>query len=144
MKLWYAMLIVGLAICSAQLGTVRAGDRDDKGSPDSCGRCRCHAPCQPVTCQIVCDTKKEKKTRWRVECSLACPLLPGCCLSRNGEESGDAEKEAEKANCAGPPPRCGRPRTVRKLVKEEYEVSIPVYRCEVRYLCDKCCEDAAN
>jgi hypothetical protein len=63
--------------------------------------------------------KKEKKTCWCVECQEICPLMPGCrdCCDK----------------C--PPPRCGRPKTVKKLVKKEYEVEVPVYKCVVRHLC---------
>ena len=39
-----------------------------------------------------------------------------------------------------PPPRCGQPKCVKKLVKKEYQVEVPVYKCVVRYLCPECCK----
>jgi hypothetical protein len=37
-----------------------------------------------------------------------------------------------------PPPRCGNPKSVQKLVKKEYQVEKPVYKCVVCNLCPDC------
>jgi hypothetical protein len=71
---------------------------------------------------------KETKTCWCVECKEICPLMPGChtCCDK----------------C--PPPRCGNPKTVKKLVKKEYQVEKPVYKCVVQYLCPECCKGGST
>ena len=97
--------------------------KGDAGGPSCCSNCGCQAACVKKTCQLVCDVKKEKKTYFCVECEEFCPLLPGhrdCC--------NDCEKT----------PRCGHTKCVKKLVKKEYEVEIPVYKCVVVYLCPDC------
>ena len=37
-----------------------------------------------------------------------------------------------------PPPRCGHPKCVQKLIKTEYQVNVPIYKGVVRYLCLSC------
>lgn len=86
---------------------------------DQCGR---HVACIEKTCQVVCEVKKEIRTCWCVECREICPLMPGC----------------HHSCCECPPPRCGHPKCVKKLVKKEYEVEVPVYKCVVRHLCPDC------
>ncbi len=94
---------------------------DDCGAA-RCARCGCHDPCLQKVCQLVCEIKKETKTYWCVECQEMCPLLPGC-----------------HHGCECPPlPHCGHPKTIKKLVKKEYQVDVPVYKCIVRYLCPSC------
>jgi hypothetical protein len=88
-----------------------------------CDRCGRHAACVQKTCQVVCEMKKETKTSWSVECREICPLMPGC------HHHGD--------DCP-PPPRCGKPLCVKKLVKKETTVEVPVYKCVVRNLCPEC------
>lgn len=97
---------------------------DANGGPNLCDRCGCHAACVQKTCQVVCETKKEIKTRWEVECKEICPLMPGCRDCCTG--------------CPGPP-RCGHSKCVKNLVKKEYTVDVPVYKCVVKYLCADCC-----
>lgn len=90
-----------------------------------CDRCGCHAACVQKTCQVVCEMTKETKTSWSVECKEICPLMPGC--HHCGDEG-------------PPPPRCGHPKCVKKLVKKEYSVEVPVYKCVVQLLCPDCCK----
>jgi len=100
-----------------------AGASDDTCGQTCCDQCGCPAACLQKTCQVVCEVKKEKKTCWCVECSEICPLMPGrrdCC-----------------SECP-PPPRCGDPKCVKKLVKKEYQVEVPVYKCVVRHVCPDC------
>ena len=94
------------------------------GTTTCCDRCGRHAACVEKTCQVVCEMKKETKTCWCVECQEICPLMPGC-------HHGCCE--------CPPPPRCGHPKCVKKLVKKEYQVEVPVYKCVVRHLCPDCC-----
>lgn len=88
-----------------------------------CDGCGCRAACVDKCCQVVCEMKKETKTCWCVECEEICPLMPGC----------------HDGCCDCPPPRCGHPKCVKKLVKKEYQVEKPVYKCVVRHLCASCC-----
>jgi hypothetical protein len=74
---------------------------------------------------VVCEIKKETKTCWCVEYKEIGLLMPGhrdCC---------DCDQ-------CQPPPRCGRTKCVQKLVKKEYQVDVPVYKCVVRYVCPAC------
>jgi len=101
------------------------------GSCDStpcCDQCGCHCACLQKTCQVVCEMKTETKTCWCVECTEICPLMPGC------------------RDCCDecPPPRCGHPKSVQKLVKKEYQVEKPVYKCVVCNLCPDCANSASG
>jgi hypothetical protein len=133
------------------------------GAPTSCADCGARKACRQCDCQVVCEIKKEKKFKWCVECKEVCPLLPGrhcgdpgckggcgdhgcnagCGAAKEGGCAGQAGCEACGGKGCGKcpvPPRCGHPRTVKKLVKKEYEVEKPVYKCVTKYLCDGCCE----
>jgi len=101
-----------------------AAASDVAGRPTQCARCGRCVCCAQRTCQVVCEIKKETKTSYSVKCEEICPLMPGHCCDR----------------CDGcpPTPRCGHPRYVRKLVKNQYEVNVPVYRCVVMWLCPEC------
>jgi hypothetical protein len=105
-----------------------ASANDAVGQPTCCAQCGRHVACVQKTCQVVCDVKKETKTSWSVQCQEFCPLMPGCCLDRH--------------DCCPPPPRCGHSKCVKRLVKNEYQVDVPVYKCVVRYLCAGCCGEA--
>ena len=97
---------------------------DGCGKPTCCAHCGRQACCEKV-CQVVCEVKKETKTCWTVEYREFCTLLPGC----HG-----------KCDCCPPPPRCGRDKCVGTLVKHEYQVDVPVYKCVVIYLCPECAD----
>ncbi len=93
------------------------------GGTPCCDRCGCACDCLQKVCLVVCEIKKETKTCWCVECQEIGLLMPGhrgCC------------------DQCQPPPRCGRTKCVKKLVKKEYQVDVPVYKCVVRYLCPAC------
>jgi hypothetical protein len=110
-----------------------------------CDRCGCHAACVEKTCQVVCEVKKETKTCWCVECKDICPLMPGCrkeCRCGCHEQNG-CEEHCSKCK-SNPPPRCGHPKCVKKLVKKEYQVEVPVYKCVVQHLCSQCCGGEAT
>lgn len=120
--------LIGVAVLSVFLGlTGRAAIAADcSGEGTCCDRCGCHAACVQKVCQVVCEMKKETKTCWNVECQEVCPLMPGC--------------RCGSCDCkCPPPPRCGNPKCVKKLVKKEYQVEKPVYRCVVKNLCADCC-----
>lgn len=93
-----------------------------------CDHCGCYVISAHQTCQVVCEMKKETKTRWYVECEEFCPLMPG------HRECGD--------ECQTPL-RCGNPKCVKRLVKKEYQTEVPVYKCIVRNLCPDCCQGEA-
>lgn len=119
----------------ALVGAAQAVCADDGcGAPDHCARCGRRTACQKVTCQVVCEMKKQTKYYWSVECQEICPLLPGCeGCSKDGCE-GSAGRPPQK----GPAPRCGHARCVKQLVKKQYECEVPVYKCVTRYLCGDC------
>jgi hypothetical protein len=109
-----------LAIFGAAVPSAAA--KDDAGGPACCAHCGRHEACVTKTCQVVCGVKKETKISWEVECEEFCPLLPG---------------HRQCGECA-PPPRCGNSKCVKKLVKKQYQVEVPVYQCVVRHLCADC------
>jgi hypothetical protein len=119
-----ALLTLAMLAATAQALTAKDGCEPAQpacGAPNCCAHCGRHAACREKTCQVVCDIKKEQKCYWTVECEEICPLLPGC-----------------RTKCPAPP-RCGHPRSIKKLVKREYEVEVPVYKGVVKYLCGDCC-----
>ena len=116
------ILLAALALAGRGAG---AGD-NACGGGTCCDRCGCQTACLQKVCQVVCEMKKETKSCWCVECQEICPLMPG------------------RRDCSGdcPPPRCGNPKCVKKLVKKEYQVEVPVYKCVVLNLCPQCCGTA--
>ncbi|MEN6457353.1 MAG: hypothetical protein ABFC63_00275 [Thermoguttaceae bacterium] len=109
---------MGLAVGSAAA-------KDDGCMADNspcCQRCGCHCEQLQKVCHIVCTMKKETQTCWCVECEEIGLLMPG------------------RRNCCEqcPPPRCSRTKCVQKLVKKEYQVEKPVYKCVVEYYCPTC------
>jgi hypothetical protein len=120
--LFTVLLAIGLASPLARAN-------DFAGHSKCCAHCKRQVACVQKSCQVVCETKKETKYYWSVECKEICPLLPG---------------HRDCDSCCPPPPRCGEPRCVKKLVKNEYQVDVPVYKCVVKYLCGECCNNAAT
>jgi hypothetical protein len=111
-----AALIVGLSATAALAG--------DCG----CERCGCASDCKMVT-RIVCTTKKEKKTIWACQCADVCFPRPSEC----GLQCGcPCDCNADK------PMTCGKVYSVKKLMKKEIEVEVPVAKCVVEYLCAGC------
>jgi hypothetical protein len=119
------------------------------GGPNSCADCGCHKACQKKMCQVVCETKKVKKSCWCVECAEVGTLLPGhrelfkadgCgqCGATSCEKTCDQGGKKECGAKCAVAPRCDKIRTVKKLVKKEYEVEVPVYKCVAKYTCGDC------
>jgi len=117
---------------------------------ERCGGSRsCHG-CGKSNCQLVCEMKTVKKSCWVIECEQMCPLLPSCSKSCGRSKScgsgcGGCGEDAcgtgcGKGCCSKPlvPPKCGKMRTVKKLVKKEYEVKVPVYKCKACGGCGGC------
>ena len=102
---------------------------DCAGGLACCDQCGRQVACVETICQVVCEVKRETKSCWCVECEEFCPLMPGC-HSRCDE--------------CPPPPRCGNPKCVKKLVRKEYQVEVPIYRCVVRHLCPDCCNGGST
>lgn len=121
----YALLFVAAAV---GLAVFAPSAPAESCGPNCCARCGCHAACVEKVCQVVCSMKKEKKSYWCVECSEFCTLLPGC---------------RDRCECGQPDPRCGRAKCVQKLVKKEYDVEVPVYKCVVLTLCPACANGQA-
>ena len=124
--------IVLLLLIAVGLGNQAAGTKGEtceNASGGACGQtccdcCGCPCNCLQKTCQLVCETKKETKTCWCVEEQEFCTLMPGC--------------HHDCDDCCQPLPRCGKSKCVKKLVKKEYQVETPVYKCVVRYVCPTC------
>jgi hypothetical protein len=125
MRISVAILLLGvLATCGHSRAATDCAD-----GMACCQRCGRPAACVETVCQVVCEVKKETKTCWCVECQEICPLLPGC--------------KHESCECP-PPPRCGHPKCVKKLVKKEYQVETPVYKCVVQHWCADCCRGGSS
>ncbi len=130
-------------------GTLVAGDCGPGGGcePQCCNQCGGAA-----SCQIVCEMEKVKKTVWTVECEEFCPLLPGCgilgslCCSGCGKDCdcGSCDSCGLNASCTKDscdpcaslqrhmhPPKCGKVRTKKILVKKEITCEVPVYKTVV-------------
>ena len=147
------MRIIGIGVFVAALVLANGAMANDgcggDGTPDCCAHCGGHRPCQPKVCQVVCEIKKEKRHCWCVEREDFCITLPGCGHGKACRDPGcgcsDPRCDGGCPKCQqGPvPPKCGKPCTRKKLVKREYEVEIPVYKCVVKYLCCECDGGAA-
>lgn len=123
-------LITNLALFAIICLVVRpTGAANESCAVSCCDRCGCPCDCLQKTCQIVCDVKKEKKTCWCVEHQDFCTLMPGCPHLCDQCES---------------LPHCGKEKCVKKLVKKEYEVDIPIYKCVVLHLCPACNGGSTN
>jgi hypothetical protein len=116
------LLTMGLTLAFA---TAKADD--GPSMPRCCDGCGGAAVCLQKVCERVCEMKKETRTCWCVEYQEFGTLLPGCPCHHDDD------------CCCPPSPKCGRVKCVKKLVKKEYQVEVPVYRIVVRYLCTDCC-----
>lgn len=123
----------------------------DCGTPPGCcePQVDCCGGCGGSTvCQIVCEMKKVKKTVWTYECDEFCTMLPGCgplgilcgqgCGNKCESDCGSCGLDA----CCGQsscdpcaalrrpvhPPKCGKVRTRKTLVKKTIECEVPVYK----------------
>ena len=125
------------------------------GTPSCCAQCGGHRACQQRTRQVVCEIKEVKRVCWSVECESFQPLRPaglartgGSCGSSCGDVNcgsscgtscgpgGCASRGQNKCvTCCEP----GKARCKKKLMKREITVKVPVYKCEVQYLCSGCC-----
>jgi len=153
-----------LSMAAALLAAGSASAVERCGGPRDCGACG------KSDCRVVCEMKTVKKHCWVVECEQLCPTLPKCpkwcwgCFSFCG---GKCSKKACGSGCGEDacgagcgdacgkgcpskrmvPPKCGKKRTVKKLVKKEYECEVPVYKCTACGACgscgDGCGEEAA-
>ena len=124
-----------------------AGDRC--GAPACCNKTHecCHRCGVSKTCKVVCEMKKVKKTVWAVECEEFCAALPRC--PRPCKSCGDCGKASCASCCEDPcaslrrpmvPPKCGKVRCRKKLVKKEITCEVPVYKCVVVCCNAGCCE----
>ena len=127
------------------------------GAADHCARCGRACQCEKHCC-VVCEMKEVKKMVWVVKCEDFCAPLPncgcehGCCNGCNGCAACGAEPTccercgkkcdpcaAEKNKCCVPP-KCGKVRTKKVLVKKEVVCQVPSYKCVVVYTCPNCCD----
>lgn len=142
------LLVLGLLMAAGLLAaqdTCRAAGEEMCGSPHCCGCCGRGGACK-VGCRLICTVKEEKKTVWDVQCESMCLVLPGCgpahkvCPSDDcGECTGKDHDDCMPSLCKWlVPPKCGRERCVKKLVKREVTVKVPTYKCVPCYVCDEC------
>ena len=120
------------------------------GSANHCGRCG-NAECCNKYCKVVCEIKKVKKHVWVVKCEEFCTSLPNCgrkCCGHCGSCTTDATCSDCRAGKCDPcaveknnrivPPRCGKMRVKKTLVKKEIVCEVPSYKCVVVYCCSSC------
>jgi hypothetical protein len=137
-----AAFLVASSAASSALAIERCGGSRDCGS------------CGESDCQVVCEMKTVKKSCWVIECEQICPTLPACprlsCDFFNfcGKKCSDGSC-GEDAGCGNDcgkgcgskklvPPKCGKSRTIKKLVKKEYTCEVPVYKCTSCGACGPC------
>ena len=108
--------------------------------------------CNTKTCKVVCEMVKVKKTVWVVECEEFCPLLPGCGPKKacRGDCGQGCEEGLACGTCCGNdpcaalnkrnivPPKCGKTRCRKKLVRKEVTCEVPVYKCVPTNCCPEC------
>ena len=140
MRTVISSLVIGFLVTDAGVAGAYGGDPACcQPAQDCCGGCGAKN-----VCKVVCEMKKVKKTVWAVECEEFCPSLP-TCRRGCGRSCGDCEDACCSDPCASlrrptTPPKCGRVRTRKKLVKQQVTCEVPVYRCVV--VCGKgCCDD---
>ena len=145
-------MMLSTAFCLLLAGGAVAAERCSEPAccdpaPACCARCG-----QATVCKIVCEMKKVKKTVWTAECEEFCPLLPGCgplgvlgcCLNKSSDcgcDEGASCGPEEGCGCGCDPcaslqrpmhpPKCGKVRTRKTLVKKEITCEVPVYKTVV-------------
>ncbi|MBN1393619.1 MAG: hypothetical protein JW959_01120 [Pirellulales bacterium] len=150
MSLAIGLLIVNLSPAGAPCDPKACEEVRVCGSADCCGYCGCHCQCEKH-CRVVCEMKAVKKHVWVVECEEFCATLPrrhgrcldgcGCgdaCKADCGCSSGKCDPCAVEEGKCRIPPKCGKMRTRKKLIKKEIECKVPVYKCVVVYCCPRC------
>src|SRR3712207_6356422 len=80
-----------------------------------CGTCGCEATVKRI-CRPVWETKKVKVVRWDCECEDICIPRPG------NKKPGCDDACCAPADCHEP--KCGRVRSIKKLVKKEVEKEV--------------------
>ncbi|GAB6165825.1 hypothetical protein JCM19992_18250 [Thermostilla marina] len=161
----FVRMSLALAIALA-MGQFASADIGCLGAPNHCAECGRNAPCQKKVCRIECGTKTITKHCWCVEEEDMCTMLPrlgdpckSSCTACGEPGCGEVGCEAGCSNgcekCGGlrqlgckpdkiVPPKPGRARTTRRLVKKEYTIEVPVYKTVVEYVCGACgAEEAA-
>ncbi|MBN1909426.1 MAG: hypothetical protein JW818_06785 [Pirellulales bacterium] len=152
------LLMAGVATAGNHCVAPNCCDKTEVcGAPDCCAKCGTGCCCHK-TCKVVCEMKKVTKHVWVVECEEFCAPLPRCekkCCHGCGCDEGCCGNEASccgAEGCCGKdpceslvnrhrvPPKCGKVRCKKKLVKKEITCEIPVYKCVVVYACPSCCE----
>jgi len=122
------------------------------GSPTSCAECGGHVPCRRVVCRVVCDYKEVEKTCWDTKCEEYCLPIPKLCHHGESCQSGcgACAAAADCTDCGGACGACqggvqaGKLRVRKKLMKRTIKVKVPVYKCQVKYLCGACEAEAAK
>ena len=120
------------------------------GDPGCCGHCGCQSNCKKY-CKVVCEMKEVKKHVWVVKCDEFCTSLPNCgrkccggCDSCTPDatcsdcRAGKCDPCAVEKNKRIVPPRCGKMRVKKTLVKKEIVCKVPSYKCVVVYCCSSC------
>ncbi len=123
------------------------------GKVDACHGCGVAATCKK-RCNVVCDVKTVKRVVWVVECEEFCVPDPCRKLDLNIDRCGRGT--GAKAGCGScgdcgekdpckaltdrkyTPPKCGKVRTRKILVKKEITCEIPIYKCVVVDSCGSC------
>jgi len=151
------MRTTALSLAAGLLIACPAAGAERGGPPACCSQTHeCCARCGvPKTCKVVCEMQKVKKTVWVVECEEFCAALPRCgpaCKPCGGCGKASCESCAGQS-CSDPcaslrrpmvPPRCGKVRCIKKLVKKEITCEVPVYKCVVVCCSPGCCEAACG
>ena len=127
------------SIFTVAIGLLVAGTTAYGAAPTCCGRT--HDPCggcgEKQSCQIVCGTKTVNKHCWVVECEEFCVPLPtlkrqcGSCESTCGAtcQSKCGSDPCDSLKRPMTPPKCGKVRTRKKLVKKVNPCKVTVYKC---------------
>jgi hypothetical protein len=142
MKTMALSLSVAMGLWIAHQTAAEGGDQP--AGPTQTRQCctRCGAP---KVCKVVCQMEKVKKTVWVVECEEFCAPLPRCAPAC--EPCGECGKTSSVSYAGDPctalrrpmvPPKCGKVRCRKKLVKKEITCEVPVYKCVVVCCCPQC------
>ena len=143
-------IAIGLLAANVAV-TANCGAPQCCDEPAACGPQDCCAKCgSQRACKVICQTKKIEKTVWAVECDEVCLPLPrcdGCRLGCKDPCNACCEASCGKGGkcggcklCGGDPcaalkcrkivpPKCGKPRCRKRLVKKTVVCEVPIYKC---------------
>lgn len=127
MKNWATALLIGFTLFATR------ATAEELSCCSGCG-CRC---CLKPVCRLVCEMKEVKETVYDCKCEDFC--VPGPSEHCGKQCECDCQSPHGKSCHILWKPTCGKVHSRHILTKHDVVKKVPTYRCEVVYVCDKCC-----